>query len=77
MLVVARYGGEGVGENCGGWLDWLVGWLVGEFCERKEEMDFHARGHIAHTVGQGDDDDDDDDEDDNGDDDASFIIHSL
>ena len=50
------------------------GWLVGEFCERKEEMDFHARGHIAHTVGQGDDDDD---EDDDGDDDASFIIHSL
>ena len=35
------------------------GWLVGEFCERKEEMDFHARGHIAHTVGQGDDEDDD------------------
>ena len=23
-------------------------------------MDFHARGHIAHTVGQDDDDDDDD-----------------
>ena len=39
-----------------------IGWLVGEFCERKEEMDFHARGHIAHTVGQGDDDDGDDDD---------------
>ena len=37
-------------------------------CEREEEMDFHARGHIAHTAGQEEEDDDGGDDDNDGDD---------
>ena len=37
-------------------------------CEREEEMDFHARGHIAHTAGQEEEDDDGGDDDNDGND---------
>ena len=48
------------------WLWWVVGGSGG--CEREEEMDFHARGHIAHTAGQEEEDDDGGDDDNDGDD---------
>ena len=48
------------------WLWWRG---ISGGCEREEEMDFHARGHNAHTVGQDDDQDDDDDDNDHDEDD--------
>ena len=48
--------------GCGGW------WGGSGGCEREEEMDFHARGHIAHTAGQEEEDDDGGDDDNDGDD---------